>query len=83
MEDSETEGILHTEDYSRNTKVDLIMATMPGPEARGYFEPRRSRPSIVVVTRVPRKNIKCSTTNSQSNKQRRKRGSVPTIQSRE
>jgi hypothetical protein len=39
MEDSELEGVLHTEENSNttNTKVDLIMATMPDPEARGYF----------------------------------------------
>jgi hypothetical protein len=55
MEDLETEGVLHTEDHSRNTEVDLIMATMPDPKARGYFGPHRSRPSAVVVTRAPRK----------------------------
>jgi hypothetical protein len=31
------------------------MATMPDPEARGYFVPRRSRPSTATVTRVPRR----------------------------
>jgi hypothetical protein len=55
MEDSETEGVLHIEDHSRNTELDLTMATMPDPEARGYFGPRRSGPSAVAVTRAPRR----------------------------
>jgi hypothetical protein len=33
----------------------LIMATMPDPEARGYFGPCRSRPATVPSTRAPRK----------------------------
>jgi hypothetical protein len=49
------EGVLHTEDHSRNREVDLIMATMRDPEARRYFGPRRNRPSIVAVTRAPRR----------------------------
>jgi hypothetical protein len=46
MEDSEPERVLHIEENSNTTniEVDLIMATMPDPEARGYFDPRRSRP---------------------------------------
>jgi hypothetical protein len=55
MEDLETEGVLYTEDHSRNTEVDLIMATMPDPKARGYFGPHTSRPSTVPVTRAPRR----------------------------
>jgi hypothetical protein len=55
MLDLEMKGVLHIEDHSRNTEVDLIMATMPDPEARGYFGPRRSRPSTVAVTRAPRR----------------------------
>ena len=39
MEDSKQEGVLHTKENSSttNTEVDLIMATMPDPEAQGYF----------------------------------------------
>jgi hypothetical protein len=33
----------------------LIMATMPDPEARGYFRPRRSRPATIPGTRAPRR----------------------------
>jgi hypothetical protein len=55
VEASEIEGVLHTEDHSRNREVDLIMATMPDLEARGYFGPRRNRPSTVGVTRTPRR----------------------------
>jgi hypothetical protein len=33
----------------------LIMATIPDPEARGYFGPRRSRPTTVLSTRAPRR----------------------------
>ena len=55
VEDIETKRVLHTEDHSRNREVDLIMATMPDPEARRYFGPRRNRPSTVAMTRAPRK----------------------------
>jgi hypothetical protein len=55
MEDSELEGVLHTKGHSRNTEVDLIMVTMPNPEARGYFGPCRSKPSTVAVPRAPRR----------------------------
>jgi hypothetical protein len=55
MEDLETEGVLYTEDHSRNREVDLIMATMPDPEAKRYFGPCKSRPSTVAVTRAPKK----------------------------
>jgi hypothetical protein len=63
MEDSEPEGVLHTEENfnTANTEVDLIMATMPDPEARGYFNPRRSRPSTVAMTRAPRKRASSTT----------------------
>jgi hypothetical protein len=33
----------------------LIMATMPDPEARGYFGPRRTRPTTIPGTRAPRR----------------------------
>jgi hypothetical protein len=57
MDESETGAVVHTkEDSNRtSTEVDLIMATMPDPEARGYFGPRRSRPSTVSITRAPRR----------------------------
>jgi hypothetical protein len=45
VEDMETEGVLHTEDHSRNREVDLIMATMPGLEA-----PRRRASSATQQT---------------------------------
>jgi hypothetical protein len=61
VEDMETEGVLHTEDHSRNREVDLIMATMPGLEARGYFGPHRSRPSTVAMTRAPRRRASSAT----------------------
>jgi hypothetical protein len=35
--------------------VGLIMATMPNPEARGYFGPCRSRSATVPGTRAPRR----------------------------
>jgi hypothetical protein len=57
MEDSDPEGVFHTEENSNimNEEVDFIMATMPDPEARGYFGPCRSRLSTAAVTRAPRK----------------------------
>jgi hypothetical protein len=55
MEDSAPEIEVHTEDRSSPAEVGLIMATMPDPEARGYFGPRRSRPATVPGTRAPRK----------------------------
>jgi hypothetical protein len=61
VEDSETKGVLHTEDHSRKREMDLIMATMLDPEARGYFGPRRNRPSTVVVTRAPRRRASSAT----------------------
>ena len=42
------------EDQSSPGEVGLIMATMPNPEARGYFGPRRNRPTTVPGTRAPR-----------------------------
>jgi hypothetical protein len=38
-----------------NAVVDSIMATMPNPEPRGYFGPRKGRPSTAAVTRTPRR----------------------------
>jgi hypothetical protein len=57
MEDSDPEGVLHTEENSNTTnkEVDLIMATIPDLEARGYFGPRRKRPSTTAVMRAPRR----------------------------
>jgi hypothetical protein len=49
------EGEVCTEDRSSPAEVGLIMATMPDPEARGYFRPRRSRPTIIPGTRAPRR----------------------------
>jgi hypothetical protein len=54
MEDSAPEIEVHTEDRSSPAEVGLIMATMPDPEARGYFGPHRSRPTTVPGTRAPR-----------------------------
>jgi hypothetical protein len=55
VEDSAPEGEVRTEDRSSPTEVGLIMTTMPDPEARGYFGPRRSRPTTVLGTRTPRR----------------------------
>jgi hypothetical protein len=55
MEDSVPEVEVRTEDCSSPTEVGLIMATMPNPEARGYFGPRRSRPATIPGTRAPRR----------------------------
>jgi hypothetical protein len=57
MDESETGEVVHTEaDSNRtSTEVGLIMATMPNPEAGGYFGPKRSRPSTASVTRAPRR----------------------------
>jgi hypothetical protein len=55
MEDSAPEGEVRTEDRSSLAEVGLIIATMPDPEARRYFGPRRSRPATVPGTRAPRR----------------------------
>jgi hypothetical protein len=55
VEDSAPEVEVRTEDRSSPAEVGLIMATMPDPEARGYFGPRRSRPATIPGTRAPRK----------------------------
>ena len=53
-EDSAQEAEVRREDQSSRVEVGLIMATMPDPEARGYFGPRRNRPKTVSGTRAPR-----------------------------
>ena len=53
-EDSAPEGEIRRKDQSSPVEVGLIMALMPNPEARGYFEPRRNRPTTVPSTRAPR-----------------------------
>jgi hypothetical protein len=57
MDESEMGAVIHREEDSNRTskEVDLIMATMPDLEARGYFGPWRSRPSTVFVTRARRR----------------------------
>jgi hypothetical protein len=55
VEDSAPEGKVRTEDRSSLAEVGLIMATMPDPEARGYFKSRRSKPATVPSTRAPRR----------------------------
>jgi hypothetical protein len=55
VEDSAPEVEVRIEDRSSPTEVGLIMATMPNPEARGYFGPRRSRPATIPGMRAPRK----------------------------
>jgi hypothetical protein len=55
VEDLVLEGEVHPEDRSSLAEVGLIMATMPDPEARGYFGPRRNRPATVPSTRAPRR----------------------------
>jgi hypothetical protein len=55
VEDSAPEGEVRTKDRSSPAEVGLIMATMPDPEARGYFGPRRGRPATVPGTRAPRR----------------------------
>jgi hypothetical protein len=57
MDESEMGAVVHIEEDSNrtSTEVDLIMATMPDPEVRGYFGPRRSRPSTISIMRAPRK----------------------------
>jgi hypothetical protein len=66
MDESGTGAVVHTEEDSNrtSTEVDLIMATMLDPEARGYFHPRRNRPSTISVTRAPR--MRASTTAEQT-----------------
>jgi hypothetical protein len=55
VEDSASEVEVQMEDRSSTAEVGLIMATMPDPEARGYFGPRRSRPATMPGTRAPRR----------------------------
>jgi hypothetical protein len=55
VEDSAPEVEVRTEDRSSIAEVGLIMATMPDPEARGYFGPRRSKPATIPGTRAPRR----------------------------
>jgi hypothetical protein len=55
VEDSDPEVEVQTEDRSSTAEVGLIMATMPDPEARRYFGPRRSRPATIPGTRAPRR----------------------------
>jgi hypothetical protein len=55
VEDSAPEVEIRTEDRSSPAEVGLIMATMPNPEARGYFGPCRSRPATIPNTRAPRR----------------------------
>jgi hypothetical protein len=55
VEDSVPEVEIRTEDCSSPAEVGLIMATMPNPKARGYFEPRRSRPATIPGIRAPRR----------------------------
>ena len=56
---TEPDGMVEGDDDTNamNTEVGLIMATMPNPEARRYFGPRRGRPSAVAVTTVPRRRV--------------------------
>ena len=49
------EGVLHIEDHTRNKEVDLIMVAMLDLEARGYFGPRKNRPSTVAMMRYSRR----------------------------
>jgi hypothetical protein len=55
VEDLAPEVEVRTEDRSSPAEVSLIMATMPNPEARGYFGPHRSRPTTIPGTRAPRR----------------------------
>jgi hypothetical protein len=55
VEDSAPEVEVRTEDHSSPAEVGLIMATMPDPEARGYFGRRRNRPATIPGTRAPRR----------------------------
>jgi hypothetical protein len=55
VKDSASEVEVRIEDRSSPTEVGLVMVTMPDPEARGYFGPRRSRPTTVPGTRALRK----------------------------
>jgi hypothetical protein len=55
VEDSAPEVEVRTKDRSNTAEVGLIMATMPDPEARGYFGPCRSRPATIPSTRAPRR----------------------------
>jgi hypothetical protein len=55
MEDSAPEVEVSIEDRSSPAEVGLIMATMPDPEARGYFRPQRSRPATIHGTRASRR----------------------------
>jgi hypothetical protein len=55
VEDSASEEEVRTEDWSSPAEVGLIMATMPNPEARRYFGPRRSKPATIPGMRAPRR----------------------------
>jgi hypothetical protein len=55
VENSALEVEVRTEDRSSPAEISLIMATMPDPEARGYFGPRRSRLATIPGTRAPRR----------------------------
>jgi hypothetical protein len=55
VEDSAPEVEVRTEDRLSIAEVGLIMATMPNPEARGYFGPCRSRPATIPGMRAPRR----------------------------
>jgi hypothetical protein len=55
VEDLDPEVEVQTEDRSSTAEVGLIMATMPDPKARGYFGPRRSRPTTIPGMRAPRR----------------------------
>jgi hypothetical protein len=55
VEHSAPEVEVQTEDRSSTVEVGLIMATIPDPEARGYFGPHRSRPTTILGTRAPRR----------------------------
>jgi hypothetical protein len=55
VEDSVPKVEVRMEDRLSPTEVGLIMATMPNPEARGYFGPCRSRPATIPGTRAPRR----------------------------
>jgi hypothetical protein len=55
VEDSALEVEICTKDRSSPAKVGLIMVTMPDPEARWYFGPRRSRLATIPGTRASRK----------------------------
>jgi hypothetical protein len=63
MDESGMGAVVHTEEDSNrmSTEVDLIMVTMPDPETRGYFGPRRIRPLTISITRAPRRRASTAT----------------------